>query len=144
MTVLERLKLELNNHDYFSDEQFAQLLSENNLEQNAIYDKVAMQKNLLYTVLDILEAVANDTDLMSTMLTTEFQTVGQAYQWIEARIAQIKDKIAALPLEEEGYSPFSLMYTRNKVAPVRYITPGGGGESVETLTHVDIDSILRR
>lgn len=141
MTVLDRLKLELNNHDYFTDVEFSQLLSENTLSPDSEYVKDEMQKNLLYTVLDVLEAVANDTDLMNTMLTAEFQTIGQAYQWIEARIAQIKDKIAAIP-QDEDFNPFTLMYTRNRVAPARYITPSGGGSDTETLTHADIDYLL--
>jgi hypothetical protein len=39
-------------------------------------------------------------------------TTSDAYKYLEQRIAQIKDRIASLPVEEEEYSPFSLMYTR--------------------------------
>jgi hypothetical protein len=139
MTVLERLKLELNNRDYFTDAEFSQLLSENSLLPEAEYIKKDMQKNLLYTVLDVLEAVANDTDIMNTMLTAEFQTIGQAYQWVEARIAQIKDKIAAIPETDDNFNPFSLMYTRT----IRNFPGRGTVEAgVQTLTHSDIDYIL--
>lgn len=138
MTVLERLKLELNHHDYFTDEEFIQLLDENSLLPYEQYNKEEMQKNLLYTVLDILEAVANDTDLMNTMLTAEFQTIGNASKWIEERIAQIKDKIAAIPEVDDNFNPFSLMYTRNIAdAPTK-----GRIETVQTLTHADIDYII--
>jgi hypothetical protein len=36
-----------------------------------------MQKALLYTVIDVLEAVTNDIDLM-TGISTEFSDIGQA------------------------------------------------------------------
>lgn len=141
MTVLNRLKLELNNQEYFSDEGYIQLLTENNLSPEAEYIKSKMQKNLLFTVLDVLESVANDVDIMSTMMTSEFQTIGQAYQYIEMRIAQIKDKIAAIPNENEEYNCFSLMYTRNAIAPVnrRNVV---GLQGVESLTREEIDSFL--
>ena len=73
-----------------------------------------MQKNLLFTVIDILEAVTNDIDLM-TGISTEFSNIGQAYEFLEARIQQVKDKIAAIPEPDDDYSCFSLMYTRDRI-----------------------------
>ena len=70
-----------------------------------------MQKNLLNAVVDILEAVANDIDTMRT-ISTEFANIGEAYQYIELRIQQNKDKIAAIPEPEEECTAVSLMYTR--------------------------------
>ena len=70
-----------------------------------------MQKSLLCTVVDVLEAVTNDIDLM-TGISTEFSNIGQAYEFLEARIQQVKDKIASIPDENEDYTCFSLMYTR--------------------------------
>ena len=119
MQVLDRLKMELSNQSYFTDEQYTQFLVENNLSPTDEYVKVDMQKDLLYTVLDVLEAVTNDIDLM-TGISTEFANIGQAYQFLEARIQQVKDKISAIPEPEEDYSCFSLMYTRNEVPRNRY------------------------
>ena len=73
-----------------------------------------MQKSLLFTVVDVLEAVTNDIDLM-TGISTEFSNIGQAYEFLEARIQQVKDKIAAIPDENEDYNCFSLMYTRDRI-----------------------------
>ncbi len=119
MQVLNRLKMELSNQEYFTDEQYVQFLTENNLSPTDEYDKPTMQKQLLFTVIDVLEAVTNDIDLM-TGISTEFSDIGQAYQFLEARIGQVKDKIAAIPEPEEDYSCFSLMYTREPVPKHRY------------------------
>ena len=113
MKVLDRLKMELSNQQYFSDEQYIQFLTENSLTQTDEYDKSTMQKSLLFTVVDVLEAVTNDIDLM-TDISTEFSNIGQAYEFLEARIQQVKDKIAAIPDENEDYTCFSLMYTRDR------------------------------
>ena len=114
MKVLDRLKMELANQQYFSDEQYIQFLTENSLTQTDEYDKSTMQKSLLFTVVDVLEAVTNDIDLM-TGISTEFSNIGQAYEFLEARIQQVKDKIAAIPDENEDYNCFSLMYTRDRI-----------------------------
>ena len=111
MTVLERLKLELANKEYMTDTEYIVFIKENNLDETTTYDKATMQKQLLLTVLDILEVVSNDVDIMRKV-ETEFTTTSDAYKYLEKRIAQIKDRIASLPIEEDEYSPFSLMYTR--------------------------------
>nr|DAU90112.1 MAG TPA: hypothetical protein [Caudoviricetes sp.] len=113
MQVLDRLKLELSNQQYFSDGEYIQFLMENNLKPTDTYVKADMQKNLLLTVIDILEAVANDIDVMHS-ISTEFADIGQAYQFIEVRISQVKDKIASIPEPDENYSCFSLMYTNGR------------------------------
>ena len=114
MQVLDRLKMELSNQEYFSDEQYIQFLAENSLTPTDEYNKPTMQKQLLYTVLDILEAVSNDIDIMRS-IETEFSNEGSAYKYIADRIQQVKDKIASIPEPEEDYSCFSLMYTREPV-----------------------------
>lgn len=114
MQVLDRLKMELSNQQYFTDEQYTQFLVENDLTPTDEYIKADMQKQLLYTVIDVLEAVTNDIDLM-TGISTEFSDIGQAYQFLEARIQQVKDKLLAIPEPEDDYSCFSLMYTREPV-----------------------------
>lgn len=110
MTVLERLTMELSNQQYLTVDQYKQLLTENALVYGDDYNKATMQKQLLFTVMDVLEAVANDIDLMHN-ISTEFSDIGQAYQFIETRIGQVKDKIAEIPDENEDYNCFSLMYT---------------------------------
>lgn len=114
MQVLDRLKMELSNQEYFSDEQYIQFLTENDLTPTDEYNKADMQKQLLYTVLDILEAVSNDIDIMRS-IETEFSNAGSAYKYIADRIQQVKDKIASIPEPEDNYSCFSLMYTREPV-----------------------------
>ena len=113
MDILNRLKLELGNKEYFSDEQYKQFLKENGFDIVIIpeYDKVTMQKPLLLTVLDILEAVANDIDLMRRV-ETEFLNTSAAYKYIQERTQDIKNRINSIPDQEEEYSPFTLLYTR--------------------------------
>lgn len=114
MQVLDRLKMELSNQEYLDEDQYIQYIYENGLNPKDEYVKGNMQKNLLMTVVDILEAVANDIDTM-TNISTEFSDIGQAYQFIEARISQVKDKIASIPDENEEYNCFSLMYEKKPV-----------------------------
>lgn len=136
MQVLNRLKMELSNQEYFTDEQYIQFLVENDLTYTDEYVKADMQKNLLYTVLDVLEAVTNDIDLM-TGISTEFNDIGQAYQFLEARIQQVKDKIASIPEPEEDYSCFSLMYTREGTN--NYLRTRCGSRAI---TNEEIDALL--
>ena len=121
MQVLDRLKLELSNQEYFSDTEYIQFLAENYLEPTDEYRKDVMQRDLYQTVIDVLEAVSNDINIMRS-ISTGFGNIGQAYDYIEARIAQIEDKIAAIPLPYEGNSCFSMMFTKGKqqgtVAPI--------------------------
>lgn len=137
MQVLDRLRMELSNQSYFSDEQYIQFLTENSLVPTDEYDKPTMQKNLLYTVLDVLEAVTNDIDLM-TGISTEFSNIGQAYEFLEARIQQVKDKIASIPDPEEDYSCFSLMYTREPVTSRPYVS------TTRTISNADIDAMINK
>lgn len=123
MNILERLKLELANKEYLTDDEYKVFLTENGFDMiiNPTYDKATMQKQLLLTVLDILEVVSNDVDIMRKV-ETEFTTTSDAYKYLEKRIAQIKDRIASIPDPEEEYSPFSLMYTKSNpvYSPKRY------------------------
>ena len=132
MKVYDRLLMELSNQQYLTEEQYNQYLAENDLVPTDEYNKAEMQKQLLFAVIDILEAVTNDIDLM-TGISTEFSNIGQAYEFLEMRIINIKDKIAAIPEPEENYSAFSLMYTR-----------GGNtyGNRKSVITKGQIDKIL--
>ena len=139
MQVLDRLKMELSNQQYFPDNQYIQFLAENSLTPTDEYDKSTMQKSLLFTVVDILEAVTNDIDLM-TGISTEFSNIGQAYEFLEARIQQVKDKIASIPDAEEDYSCFSLMYTRDGIPSIRTSSNSGSGENYGSISTSKIDS----
>lgn len=110
MQILDRLKMELSNQVYFSDEQYTQFLLENGLSATAEYNKATDQRQMLLSALDILEAVSNDIDIMRQTI-TEFTTTSQAYKYLEKRIQNLRDKIASIPEPEEEYSCFSLMFT---------------------------------
>lgn len=110
MKILDRLKMELSNQEYFSDEQYTQFLLENGLSAVAEYNKATDQRQMLLSALDILEAVSNDIDIMRQTI-TEFTTTSQAYKYLEKRIQNLRDKIASIPEPEEEYSCFSLMFT---------------------------------
>ncbi|NFT02952.1 hypothetical protein FDF18_06470 [Clostridium sporogenes] len=113
MKVLDRLKLELNNKDYFTDKEYIIYLEENNLVATDEYIKKDMQKDMLITVVDILEAVSNDVDLMRKVTdgSTDF-TTNEAYKLLRKRIEDIKQRIASIPVTEEDYSNISLLFTR--------------------------------
>lgn len=139
MTVLDRLKMELSNKEYFPDEQYAQFLTENSLTDTDTYDKSSMQRNLLLTVLDVLEAVSNDVDIMRS-IQTEFSNESAAYKWMANRIQQVKDKIATIPDpdEEENSSCFSLMFTREPVTRPPYVS------GTRIVSNDEIDSMINR
>lgn len=121
MQVLDRLKLELSNQEYFSDTEYTQFLLENDLEPTEEYIKEVMQRDLYQAVIDVLEAVTNDINIMRS-ISTSFGNIGQAYDYLEARIAQLKDKQASIPLPYEQNSCFSMMFTKGKqqgtIAPI--------------------------
>lgn len=122
MKILDRLKMELSNQEYFSDEQYTQFLLENGLSATVEYNKETDQRQMLLSALDILEAVSNDIDIMRQTV-TEFTTTSQAYKYLEKRIQNLRDKIASIPEPEEEYSCFSLMFTRTNPAnysPAQY------------------------
>jgi hypothetical protein len=136
MRVYDRLKMELSNQQYLTTEQYCQLLIEQGLDPAEEYDKASMQKALLLTEIEVLETIANDIDIMSSF-SSDFANIGQAYEFVEARIVNLKDKIAAIPIEEEEVSAFALMYTRGRGIP------GKRYESIITgvgdVTREDID-----
>lgn len=115
MNVLDRLKVELNHKDYFTDEEYTMYLQENELTATDNYNKSTMQRNLLLTVIDILEAVSNDVDLMRTIADgTTNMSIGECIKLLSTRINDIKDRIATLPIdsEDEGNGNFGIMFTR--------------------------------
>lgn len=105
MTNLERLKLELNNKEYYTDDEYTVFLEENNLTPTDTYDKTTMQIKLLETVVTVLETLANDVDLMRKIQTDDVATIDQAYEWLEKRLNVLKNKIQELKIQEdEEYS----------------------------------------
>lgn len=115
ITVIERLKLELSNKTYFTDTEYTTFLAENQLLPTDTYNKATMQKSLLYTVVDILEAVSNNVDLLRRV-ETEFETTDAAHKHLQSRITDIKKRISTIPdsVEPENNSPFSLMFTKGR------------------------------
>lgn len=106
----ERLKMELANRQYLSDEQYSVLLEENGLDDMEAYQP-KNQRALLNTVLDVLEILSNDIDLFRKV-ETEFVTTGAAYDALSARILAVKNKIAMIDGENgaKNDSCFSFMY----------------------------------
>lgn len=92
MNNLSRLKLALSNKKYFTDEEYSVFLSENDLVATDEYTK-DNEINLYKTVLTILESLSNDTDLMRKIDVQDITTTGQAYQYLSARIKEVKNKI---------------------------------------------------
>lgn len=115
MTNLERLKMELGYKQYCSDVDFCTLLEENNLAPSEQYVKKENQRNLLLTVLDILNILINDIDLYRK-LTDEVSgfSTSQAYSQLSKRIEVLKEQIETIPLPEEEYSNVSLFFTRGR------------------------------
>ena len=97
---LERLKIELNNRPYYSDDIYNMYLSENNLDPEDTYNKKTMQKRLLYTVLDVLESLSNDINIFRSV-ETEFTTVSDAYSELHKRLYALQRRIDSVPDDGE-------------------------------------------
>lgn len=95
VTVLDRLKIELNNKEYYSDDVLALYLDENSLTSTDTY-ATTMKKQLLQTVYDILQSLSNNVDLFRSV-ETEFSTVGEAYQYLKKRMDDLEVRILAIP-----------------------------------------------
>ena len=110
VTNLQRLKIELSNKQYYEDGTLEMYLSENGLMAGADYSKTYMQKQLLQTVYDIMQSLANNIDLFRSV-ETEFTTTGQAYQYLEKRMNDIEKRMLTIP-DTNGVkdSCFNFMY----------------------------------
>lgn len=106
MTNLQRLKMELGNKEYFSDDDYAVYLDEEGLKASNEYAKEANQYALLSTVIDILEALSNNIDYYRS-ITTEFTTNSQAYKNLKDRIDELYKKRELLP----DYAPTASQVT---------------------------------
>lgn len=116
MTNLERLKLELANKKYFSDEEYSVFIRENNLDPAFEYQKTSDEIYLIKSVIAVLEAIANDTDLMMR-IQTEMGATSDAYQWLSARLNRLNERVEKLVEEElqeyDEHCPFNLTMTRS-------------------------------
>ncbi len=110
MSIIERLIMELNNKDYFTNDEYKVFLEENSLDPSTQYLKATHQRNLLYTVIDILEAVSNDIELLRKT-STEFMTTESASKHIQERIEKIKQRIYSIS-DNENDNMISLLFSR--------------------------------
>lgn len=109
-TNLERLKIELSNKEYYSDDILTMYLSENNLTSTATYVKSTNQKYLLQTVYDILQSLSNNIDLFRSV-ETEFGTTSEAYAHLQKRLDDVEKRILTIPDSNgEKDSCFNYMY----------------------------------
>ena len=98
MTILERMKLELNNKNYYTDAEYTQFLIEAGADMDIPYDYVNSHTNrrsVLRAVKAVFESLANNIDYFRT-ITTEFATTTQAMGYINDRINSYNKQIAEL------------------------------------------------
>lgn len=115
MTILQRLKLELSNKDYYTDEEYSMFLEENELKSIDEYSKNEDQIKLLQTVVSILETLANDVDLMRKIDSKDIISTDQAVKYLSLRIDTINKKIIDLKEENDEYISSNIrpiFYTR--------------------------------
>lgn len=90
---------------------------QNELTAIDTYDKSTMQRNLLLSVVDVLEAVSNDVDLMRKVNdNTSGLSTSDAYKLLQSRIEDIKTRIATLPDPNatEDDSNVILLFTKGR------------------------------
>ena len=109
-TVLQRVKFELGNKQYYSDEEYSLIIYENHLNPEATYNKDTDQRNMLETVYAIMQTLSNDLDLYRK-IETEFSTEDQAYKYLQLRLQDIQNRIDSIPdPETEESSNVSYMF----------------------------------
>ncbi|MCI8925899.1 MAG: hypothetical protein HFI45_18310 [Lachnospiraceae bacterium] len=109
-TVLERVKFELGNKPYYSDEEYSLIIYENHLNPEATYNKDTDQRNMLEAVYSIMQTLSNDLDLYRKV-ETEFSTEDQAYKYLQLRLQDIQNRIDSIPdPEAEESSNISYLY----------------------------------
>lgn len=112
MTNLERLKLELSNKSYYTDEEYSVFLNENNLIPTDTYNKVNNEIDLLKTVVNILETLSNDVDLMRKIDSKDITSIDQASLYLSKRIVTIENKILDLEEKKNGNSNTTILFYR--------------------------------
>lgn len=112
MTNLERLKLELSNKQYYTDEEYSVFLNENNLIPTDTYSKNNNEIDLLKTVVNILETLSNDVDLMRKIDSKDITSIDQASLYLSKRITSIENKILDLEEKKNGNSNTTILFYR--------------------------------
>lgn len=112
MTNLERLKLELSNKSYYTDEEYSVFLNENNLVPTDTYNKVNNEIDLLKTVVNILETLSNDVDLMRKIDSKDITSIDQASLYLSKRITTIENKILDLEEKKNGNKTTTYLFYR--------------------------------
>ena len=112
MTNLERLKLELSNKSYYTDEEYSVFLNENNLVPTDTYNKANNEIDLLKTVVNILETLSNDVDLMRKIDSKDITSIDQASLYLSKRITSIENKILDLEEKKNGNSNTTILFYR--------------------------------
>ena len=95
MQNIERLQLYLNRKPYFGTWDYEQFLQENGLDPFVDYDVANDKKEMLQTVYDVLQCLANDIDNFRR-IETEFVTTSAAEQYLEKRLKSLKADIDKL------------------------------------------------
>lgn len=105
MTNLQRLKLEINLNGAYTDDQLTVFLQENGLTATEEYNPSSNtnKKNILKTALSILEAIANNPQLMKSYKSEEI-SVTEFSENLQNRIDQLERKIRILPDDYEVYN----------------------------------------
>jgi hypothetical protein len=109
MTNLDRLKLAMSNRQYYSDEEYTYLLSENGLNATSEYDNSTDKLGLLNTQLAILESLSNNIDYYRS-IETEFSNTSEAFKALSDRIQNIRNQIAMLPSYSPEVSQINYLY----------------------------------
>ena len=112
MTNLERLKLELSNKQYYTDDEYSVFLNENNLIPTDTYSKTTSEIDLLKTVVNILETLSNDVDLMRKIDSKDITSIDQAALYLSKRITSIENKILDLEEKKNGNSNTTYLFYR--------------------------------
>ena len=103
MTYLDRIKLELQDIS-FNDAELTVLAQENGISNPALeYDPTSnTSKRAIYsTVLSVLEAIANNPNLMKNYKNEDISIMDFA-ESIQNRISQLERKIRLLPADDIG------------------------------------------
>ncbi len=105
---LERLKLALNNKEYYTDDEYRLFLEESGLYPEDVYIKDTMEIQLLETVIVVLESLSNDVDMMRRVSSDEIGlTTDEAYKYLATRIKTLNEKILTLKEMNESQEEYS-------------------------------------
>lgn len=95
MQNIERLQLYLNRKPYFDYGDYEQFLQENGLDPYTEYKVENDKREMLQTVYDVLQCLANDIDNFRR-IETEFVTTSAAEQYLEKRLKSLRAEIEKL------------------------------------------------